>query len=105
MESYKVYKTLQRSPRLFGMDRTIAFEFICALTICILLCFLILGTSVLAVVGVFISIPACLVVFKIRDKRNAIASFKKRRINSRKPKVVKTNPLIILPVESTINKR
>ena len=105
MESNRVYKTLQRSPRLFGMDRKIAIEFICAQTVSILLCFLSMGTTVPAVISVFVSIPTCLFIFKIRDRKNSVASFQKKRINKKKPKVVKSNPLIIIPIERIINKR
>lgn len=105
METYKVYKTLQRSPRLFGMDRNIAMEFICTLTLSILLCFMILGSTVPAVIGVFICIAICLFLFKLRDRQNSIASFKKRRVNRKKPKTITSNPLKTIPVERIINTR
>ncbi|MEM7485712.1 MAG: hypothetical protein AAF348_10945 [Bacteroidota bacterium] len=105
MKSYKVYKTLQRSPRLFAMDRSIGIEFACFQIISIVMCFVVIGTNGFAVIAAFLSIPLNFFLFRIRDRKNAQANFKKKRINKKKPKVIKQNPLILLPSESIINKK
>jgi len=105
MKSYKVYKTIQRNPRLFGMDRNIAIEYLVVQVGSILLIFFLLGTTSFAVIGVFISIALCLFLFKMRDRQNAKSNFRKKRLNRKYPKVIKSNPIIVFESERIINRK
>lgn len=105
IKSYKVYKTIQRSPRLFGMDRNIAIEYSVFQIATILLIFFLLGTTSFAIIGVFISIALYLFLFKIRDRQNAKSNFRKKRLNRKYPKIIRSNPIIVFESERIINRK
>src|SRR5665811_134015 len=97
MQDHRVYKTLQKTPKMFGMDRTIAIQFLISLSFCIFVPLLLLGTSSIALMIIFPSFPINIYVFMKRHKKNKEQNFKKKRLNQWKPSVIREgNPIILI---------
>ncbi|NJB38092.1 MULTISPECIES: hypothetical protein [Flavobacteriaceae] len=102
MKTYKIYKTLQRNAKLFGMERTIAMQYMASQGGFIALSFFLFGANTLTVLLIFMSFPLFLFIFKLRDRRNRVRNFKKTSINKKKPSTVKYHSLKIIPNEQSI---
>ena len=102
MKSHKVYKTLQRNPKLFGMERSIAMQYMASQGGFIALSFFVIGANTFTVLLIFLSFPFFLFIFKMRDRRNRVRNFKKTNINRKKPSTIRSYPLTIIRNDQSI---
>lgn len=101
MERHRVYKTMQRTPRMFGMDRVIAIQFLTSLSFSVFGPLILFGTSSFALIIIFASFPINVMVFRKRDKKNKKHCFKKKRLNKWKPSVIREGYPVILTVHES----
>lgn len=83
---------------MFGMDRTIAIQFLISLSCCIFGPLLLFGGNMFSLALIFASFPANVLVFRKRHQRNKEHNFKKRSLNRWKPSIIRERDPIILTV-------
>jgi len=86
---------------MFGMDRTIAIQFLVSMSLSVFLPLLLMGTSTIALGTIFCSFPVNVYVFRKRDRKNKEHNFKKKSLNRWKPSSIREGYPIILTVHES----